>query len=261
MLDPPRRRRLLLACGLATCAASLPLSPLDAHDIWIVSNAPGTETSAEIVFGDLIGPSLADVKRIVSFDLVTTAGRTDLRPLLAEAKSNGHPVLKTKPFAAVPGALVAVTYDNGFWVRLPQDKLETNTNPLLAPNAEDPHWTVKWGKELLGPGAYRMLLNTRLELIAMKDPFSAKAGSKLPVKVMLDGKPLAGADIAYTDGIEPLPDPKQPVAKSGADGIAQVPVPRAGPVLLTTDLMAPAAHPSLAKQDHLYASIAYDTSH
>jgi len=48
--------------------------------------------------------------------------------------------------------------------------------------------------------------------------------------------------------------------KTGADGVAQIPVGKSGPVLLTTDVMTQPAHAALATADHLYASLAYNTA-
>ena len=121
-------------------------------------------------------------------------------------------------------------------------------------------WTIKWGKMLLGAGSNDKVLGTRLELVALKDPFTARPGTTIPVKLLYDGKPFAGADIAYTNGLKPLPDSQQPTVKTGADGVAQIPVGKSGPVLLTTDVMTQPAHAALATADHLYASLAYNTA-
>jgi len=53
-------------------------------------------------------------------------------------------------------------------------------------------WTVKWGKMLLGAGSNDKVLGTRLELVALKDPFTARPGTTIPVKLLYDGKPFAG---------------------------------------------------------------------
>jgi nickel transport protein len=170
-------------------------------------------------------------------------------------------VLSTRPFSAPAGAVVAVSYDNGFWIKLPGDKLETNASKIMAPKGTAAHMTVKYGKLLLGAGGYRTVVGSRLELVALKDPFALAAGQTLPVRLQLNGKPVPGAEIAYTDGLQPIPDAKQPTVKTDADGVAQVPAPRKGASLLTTDIETAPAHPALAEQDHIYASLAFDTSH
>jgi uncharacterized GH25 family protein len=241
-----------LMLGIATAA--------QAHDIWMVTSSAGQQQSAEIVFGDLTGPTLADGKKVVSFDLVTPSGKTDLRASLKEATANGHPVLKTQGFDAASGSVIAVTYDNGFWTRQPQDKLETNASELLIPNGVSPHWTVKWGKTLVGAGAYTIVMGTRLEIVALKDPYKLEKDGSLPVRLLLDGKPFVGAKIAYTNGLDKLPDPQQPTAETSKEGIASVPMHGTGPYLLTVDIETAPMHPALAKLDHLYASLAFDTS-
>jgi len=45
-------------------------------------------------------------------------------------------------------------------------------------------WTVKWGKMLLGAGSNDKVLGTRLELVAEKDPFTARPGTTIPVKLL-----------------------------------------------------------------------------
>lgn len=163
----------------------------------------------------------------------------------------------TSPFSAPSDSVVAASYDNGFWVTAPGDRLERNASALLIPNGTGKHWTVKYAKLLLGPGSYSKVLSARLELVAMKDPFS-NPGSTLPVKLLLNGKAYPGADITYTDGLEPLSDKDQPSVKTGADGVAQVPFHK-GLELLTTDLNADPLDPTLSEKDHIYASLTFQT--
>lgn len=248
--------RILVAAALIGGGASA----AQAHDIWMVAGPAAGGQTTEIVFGDLTGPTLADVKKIVSFDLVGPAGKIDLRKSLKEETSNGHPVLRAGPFTAAQGSVIAVAYDNGFWARQPQDKLETNAVMMLIPNALKPHWTVKWGKMLVGKGANTIVLHDRLEIVALADPYAVAKGGTLPVKLLLDGKPFAGAKIAYTDGLEKLPDPQQPTVDTDKEGVANIPMPRTGPYLLTTDIEVKPAHPDLTEFDHLYASLTFDTA-
>jgi uncharacterized GH25 family protein len=240
--------------GLANTGAA------QAHNVWMTTTTSGGQTTAQVLYGDVIGPELADLKKIVSLDLVSPTGKVDLRAGLAKASARGFPILKTGAFRAAKGGVLAVAYDNGFWVRLPGDKLETNTSPLMAPGAAEPHWTVKYGKMLLGPGSHGHILHTRLELVPLRDPYLTAIGGTAPVRLELDGKPFSGAKIAYTDGLKAIPDEKQPTLTTGADGVIQLPIDHKGAYLLTVDINAPPKHASLAAKDHLYASLAFDTS-
>lgn len=68
--------------------------------------------------------------------------------------------------------------------------------------AEERRTYAKYAKTLLrvgnGKGAaklYQKALGHRLEIVAEADPFSLRRGGTLPVRLLFDGKPLAGARI------------------------------------------------------------------
>ncbi len=231
----------------------------EAHDIWLTADKIGDQYTAQVDFGELEARENADFGKIVSLDLVTPGGSTDLRHPLTAGELNGKPVLTTRPFSAPVGSVLAVSYDNGFWMQLGKDKNETNTSKLMVPDGASPHWTVKFSKLLLGPGSFNRVLGMRLEIVPLKDPYTLSPGAKLPVRLLLSGKPYAWADIAYTDGLMPLPDARQPTVKTNSDGVAEIPVARTGPVLLTTDLHTTPLHSALADVDHIFASLTYDT--
>jgi nickel transport protein len=263
-----RNKTTVVKCGallfVVTGVATMTAGSAVAHDIWMTTSRADGQQTAEIVFGDLVGLELADLKKIVSFELVSPAGTIDLQKSLTEATSSGHPVLKSKPFSATSNAILAVTYDNGFWTRRPGDKRPgdeawTNTNKLMMPSAAESTWSVKWGKTLLGPGSYAVVLHTRLEIVVLRDPYSTPVGSKLPVRLELDGKPVAGAAIAHTDGLEKLPDSQQPKVRTGENGVAEIPIGRKGPYLLTVDVETASLSGKLAEKDNLYASLSFDT--
>ena len=250
------RRIQQLAVGVG-CLMGL-AATVGAHDIWLTTEQAGEARKAQVNFGDTDDRSLPDHARIVSLELVGSGGKQDLRHPLTETARLGKPVLETQSFKSAAGAVLAVSYDNGFWLKIPGDKKETNTAVLMVPNGEAAHWTVKYSKILLGPGSFSTRVHSRLELSALEDPFSAAAGGTLPVKLELDGKPLAGARVAYGDGIQPIPDAQMPAVKTGADGIARIPLTRKGPYLLTTDPEVAPQYPALAKRDHLFASLTFD---
>jgi uncharacterized GH25 family protein len=230
-----------------------------AHNVWMTTRGEDGRSVAQIHYGDVEKPELADHSRVVSAALVSSSGRVELRKPLKPVESRGHPALETQPFAAPRDGVLAITYDNGFWVNLP-DKSEVNTSTLLIPTGAERRWTVKFGKTLLGPGAFQRVLRQRLELVPLKDPYSVAPNGTLPVRLLLNGKPYAGAKIAYTDGIKPIPDPQQPTATTGRDGVANIPLGWKGSYVFTVDINVPPTHPSLAVKDHLYASLAFDTS-
>ncbi|MBS0419902.1 MAG: DUF4198 domain-containing protein [Proteobacteria bacterium] len=231
-----------------------------AHDLWLTSDGAGGRLKAQINFGDTDDRQMPDIDKVVSFDLVSAGGRQDLRKDLKETQRLGKPVLETQSFPSTAGGVLSVAYDNGFWLKAPHDSNETNTSTLLVPDGTARHWTVKYGKTLLGPGSFENRVHCRLELVALQDPFKLAAGQKLTVRLELDGKPLAGAKLGYGDGVEPIPDAKMPTVTTGKDGTAAIPISRKGPYVITADPEVPARYKPLAEFDHLYASLAFDLS-
>src|SRR5262245_28466262 len=183
----------LALLGLALAPAA------QAHDIWLTAGKAGSQVKAQVNFGDTDARQTPDKSRIVSLELVGASGVQDLRGTLAPTQLSGHPILETQPVSGSAGALLAVVYDNGFWLTNPGDKKETNTIKLLAPKGTATHWTVKYGKTLLGAGSYGKVLHSRIEIVPLKDPYTLPAGQKLPVRVDLDGKPLPNVKIGYAD--------------------------------------------------------------
>jgi uncharacterized GH25 family protein len=230
-----------------------------AHNIWATTVRDGGRLTAQIMYADVEKPELADRSRVVTASVVSASGRNELRKGLKAGSSRGAPSLQTGPFDAPRDAVLELVYDNGFWVDLP-DKSEVNTNMALLPDGAARRWTVKFGKTLLGPGAFHRETKHRLEMVPLKDPYAMGVGDMLPVRLQLDGKPYAGAAIAYSDGVEPIPDAKMPTAKTGADGVAMIPFTRKGAYLFTVDLNAAPTYPALTVQDHVYASLGFDTS-
>ena len=62
----------------------------------------------------------------------------------------------------------------------------------------------------------------------LKDPFDLGRGQKLPVRIELGAKPMAGVKIAYGDGVTPVSDERTPFVTTDRDGIAEVPLARKG---------------------------------
>ena len=75
------------------------------------------------------------------------------------------------------------------------------------------------------------MLGFPVELVAKLNPYGLKAGDELPVRVLRQGEPLAGALVtAYPHG-----EPSRPVrGRSDEDGRVKLRLPRPGPWLIKT---------------------------
>jgi uncharacterized GH25 family protein len=243
---------------LSTCLGLLAL-PLAAwpHDLWIVPLSEGQQLRAELNFGD---PGKRDpliVQRLLDLNLVTGTGTVLMREGSLEARQAGErPVLLSEPFVApATPAVLTARYDNGYWVRTPGGM--RNTSKRLYPGATESLWSSKMAKTLLGPGAYHIVVGHDLELMALDDPFTLKAGQALRVSVLLHGMPLSNAEVRVEDGTTLVADKEVPVYHSGADGVASVPIERRGPYVLAVEYRTEGRDPELAASDQFDATLAF----
>lgn len=251
----PRRSRPLFVAAAALALATR----VQAHEIWLTVDHKGARSTAQVNFGDTDDRELPDPARIVAFSLVTPTRSAALQHPLSRTQRLGSPVLETSFFDTPQSGLLDLTYDNGFWLTTP-DRYEINSSRLLVPKGSAPHWTVKYAKMLLGPGAFDRVLHQRLEIVPLADPFALAPSAKLPVRLEYEGKPVSNVAVSYGDGVTPISDDKLPKVRTNAAGLAEIPYSRAGAYLLTVDYTAAPTHPALSESDHLYASLSFDTS-
>lgn len=90
----------------------------------------------------------------------------------------------------------------------------------------------------------------------LSDPKKVKPGQTLRLKVLFEGKPLAGAEVERGDGFTVVTEKDIPRFKTDADGIASVPLVKTGPYLLVIDhRVSPSATPDQANADMYNATL------
>jgi len=117
-------------------------------------------------------------------------------------------------------------------------------------------------KTLVNVGRQRQgfdrLSQSTLEIVPLKNPATVKRGAGLPVKVMFQGKPLAGVEVKVTH--EAMPDPKKPVVslgKTDAKGEILVKLDKPGRWLLFVTHKTPFEHPDECDENLYNASFAW----
>ncbi|WP_163363670.1 DUF4198 domain-containing protein, partial [Enterobacter cloacae] len=76
------------------------------------------------------------------------------------------------------------------------------------------------------------------------------------LKVLFHGKPLAGAEVERGDGVTAVAEKDIPRFSTDADGVAAVPLVKAGPHLLVIDhKVTPSASPDQANADLYNATL------
>jgi nickel transport protein len=251
---PHRFRLRALAIALASISAIT--TPASAHDVWLTLSGEPASRRAIVNYGhpDDRPPAFAD--KVVDIVAITSSGSVSLLKGLAQAWIKGIGVVQTRPFIDNDNTLLAARYDNGFWIKT-ADGVSRNATRRLAPDAMDSLWSVKFAKALSGPDApWDKALGHILEIVPLSDPGKVKPGQTLRFKVHYQGKPLAGVDVERGDGVTAVAEKDIPRFSTDADGIASVPIVKAGPHLLVVDhRVSPSATPDQANTDRFNATL------
>ena len=241
---------------LAIAMTSAMTGMATAHDVWLTVAGEAARRRAVVNYGhpDDRPPAFAD--KVVDIVAVTANGSASLLKGIEQATRHGVPVAQTKPFADDGHALLAARYDNGFWIKT-ADGVYRNATRRLGPDAAESMWSVKFAKALTGPDApWEKVLGQILEIVPLSDPARAKPGQTLRLKILFQGKPLAGAEVERGDGVTAMAEKDIPRFVTDADGVASVPIVKAGAHLLVIDhKTSPSATPDQANADLFNATL------
>ncbi|UQD75570.1 DUF4198 domain-containing protein [Bradyrhizobium japonicum] len=247
-----RLSRTLLATGLVLAL----IGSASAHDVWLTLSGSASTRRAIVNYGhpDDRPPALAD--KVVDLVAITTKGRSSLLDGLAAASENGIQIARTKPFDDGGHTLLAARYDNGFWVKT-KGGLYRNATRRLMPDAAESFWSGKFAKAITGADApWQDVQGHDLELVPLSDPAKAKPGEALKIKVLFRGKPLPDAEVERGDGKTAVAEKDIPKFKTDVDGVAAIPIAKAGPHLLVIDHRStPSATPDQATADLYNATL------
>jgi cobalt/nickel transport system permease protein len=196
----------LLALSGATAAS--------AHDYWIERKGSGFA----IVYGhgdQRMEYDPANVQRVTVYD-------AEGKPVEFRKEVQGK-VLTVHPSG--PATLIVADLDSGYWSKtiygwknLPKRKASRVVEAVR---------TYHYSKSVVawGDAAGRPVGGMKLDVVPQKNPFALRAGETVPVKVLYDGKPLAGSSVEGDH---------EKVAWTDNDGIAMVPL-KKGRNLLTVE--------------------------
>lgn len=245
---------LALLLGLA-----LTLAPAAAHDIVLLPQPGG---GVLVRYGhpqdwlSVDAEKLLDLQAVGALagspvvDLQPSLKRQGLTLLLPAQQVPGRPGLSSGMTAGLTAdqRLLAARYDNGLWARLPAASagakpVYRNTSRWLAPGADDTLLSLKYAKAwragVADAQGYRRPVGHLLELVPQRDPLTLKAGELLPVQVLLQGQPLAGAGVELSDLVTKLPEDRIARYTTDAQGMAQLPLRARGIHMLGVDLEQP----------------------
>lgn len=264
-----RHLELFKRAGLLWAVCALSAAALQAHNFWIEPStftpAPGQRVAVRLKVGqELQGdPVPRDPSLMTRFLAVGPAGELPV-PGVANTEPAG--------FIAFPApGLTAIVYDSSrFPVALDGVKFETylkeegleKISALRARQGKSaaPAREVfsRCAKALLavgngaGPGFDRVF-GQRLELVAEKNPYTLTGGGELPVHLLYEGKPLAGALVmALQRG-----RPDKLTARTDAKGRVTLKLDRPGFWLIKAVQMIPASPDAAADWESFWASLTF----
>jgi nickel transport protein len=195
-----------LAAGLVFAGGA------QAHGFWFAQRA----NSLAMVFG--VGADDLDVVKRLPKITKFGAYDDDGQEVATKLITNGP--LVTVDIDNQP-AFVAAVMDYGMWSKTPDGKWH-NKGKDEVPGAVISEKNYKYGvhlrRELSGP--VPLLPGQTLQIVPVNTPLPVKAGQPLKLRVLYQGKPVAGARV-WSDFVN---DPDEQGAKSGKDGTVTVKV-------------------------------------
>ncbi len=237
------RRRILSAAAVLGVALHSVVVVM-AHDLWLVPArfvvTPGAKVVVALNTGDTFPVSEGAVKpeRVERASVVTADGSTPLTAFRVDAKTTLVDVTAPRRDG---GAVVEVVLKPvatkqpraSFDEFVKHEGLDTVAAQLArepARRGEERRTYAKYAKVLLrvggGGGAAALFskpLGHRLEIVPEADPRALKPGDALPVRLLFDGRPLAGARLVVgSTGAATATQSKMPGIRTDAEGRANL---------------------------------------
>jgi len=240
-------------------AVALVSSPVLAHDFWIEPSAytpgAGELVHLKLRVGEHLGGGTLprDEERIESFTAFQAGSGT---PVLGIDGSETAGILRP----SAPGAVVvayrslpsAITLDAAEFAAY----LETEGLPPVKPGREV---FSRCAKSLLavdgrGDPAFTLPVGLTLELVPDADPYALAPGARLTVRLLYEGKPLAGVLLMALDA-KTAKSPQR--VRSDDEGRATFALPRAGVWLIKAVHMTAARRGDGAAWESYWASLTF----
>ncbi|WP_310542650.1 DUF4198 domain-containing protein [Phenylobacterium sp.] len=263
--------------GAGVLLAATLTAGASAHDFWVqpaqfwLPSNGAVLTSLQVGHGPSRERWGADVNRVTSFYSLGPAGRTDR---LAELRAGGMDRDHQVRFAG-PGVHVLVLQTNHAQSELPGPRFtsylkEEGLTPAINLRAQR-KITDQPGREVYtrrakalvqvgAPSARLDALATRpvglsLEIVPEVNPYAPTVGTNLPVRILYEGRPLAGALVKLNN----LDFDGQPVAEIRSDsaGRAVFNVPRTGSWQLNVIWTKPLKDTAKADFDTTFSSLTF----
>ena len=261
------RLRPALALAATVVGAALVAAPAAAHDFWIEPSTYRPEPLQRVTLRHRVGnhflgdPVPRDEGLMVRF--VTLGGD-------GEKRVPGVHGVDPAGIAQAPetGTLVVAYQSRGSVAELPPDKMARYAEEEGVAAQLPAGWQ---GKPLLrdsfarsvksllvvngrGSAGFDRVAGLPLELVPLVDPAGLAAGGALPVRLLWQGKPVAGIQVAALSRLDPS---KALVARTDGDGRVTLTLPRTGEWLVKAVKVLPAPPDGTADFASVWASLTF----
>jgi len=265
----PLRRVALRAIAVLSLVAA---SPLLAHDFWLEPSSYRPDSGQRVTVRARVGMSFVgdpvprDEDLLVRFVAVTSEGELPVPGVhgrdpagIAWARGTGSVQIayESRPSLAelTPDKLQIYVEQEGLASQLSASAQHALAGRVVHDRFARSVKTMLVIKGGAGQGFDR-ILGLPLELVPLVDPTTLATGGALPVRLLYQGKPLAGVQVSALSRLDPL----HPVlARSDASGLATLVLPRGGEWLLKAVRVTPAPAASGADLDSLWTSLTFRT--
>ena len=231
---------------LMTLATVVTVGVAVAHDFWLVPDAFEIAANAELVVRGRTSSAFPASESAVAPDRVTSArivGATDEETITALTTRARSLVLRHRPHSSGQ-KIVAVSVG---WRHI-KETAESFRNYLVLEGAEDAlkrydqsgqlptggivRRYAKYAKTAVevgeGPRAFQRVMGQPLEFLPLADPRDVGATSTLGMRLLFQGKPLAGAKVHAGMAKKTSTTVADVTLTTGDDGVVSVPVTVAG---------------------------------
>lgn len=155
-----------------------------AHDAWV---EPGSGSIFKILYGHKI-PEPYNSSKVTSLKAYDASKRQLLYSRIKTKEGLTIKITKGKP------AFFTLEFDNGYWVKVNGESRNIRKSKMPAGvEGTDPSHPLKFSKTILSWQQWMSKpQGQRIEFIPQDFSGAPQAGSQLKLKLLLDGKPLAG---------------------------------------------------------------------
>ena len=190
----------------AACTLALLSGAAHAHDVWVI--APAQQPADRVLEADLGYSHVYPLPEAIAADRVQIFKPMEIidsqnRATAMVLRGGENYQYATRNPLKAGTYRVTATYQPTFWVKNAQGKWSQN-NMTQVPDATYCEQSQMYGKSIVQVGdrfdlaAASRPVGQELEIVPMANPNTVAAGKLLPLQVLYQGKPLAGATVVAT---------------------------------------------------------------